>query len=174
MMVKRHRLLAQGVRYCRHSLIPLLIALFLCLFGIPLQADTGIAVVAHKGDGWQSDTSKSLLANVFRRKLVMNDATLLYVPVNLPASNLLRRAFNLALFRQTPEDMQPYWNEKYFHGISPPHVLASSEAIMRFVQSTPGAIGYVLECEADERVDVILRLPLIKSEPALLKACDKH
>jgi hypothetical protein len=173
MMVLRLRPLAHSVRHIRHRLAALLFAVFLCLFGVPLQADIGIVVVAHKGDGWQANTSKSLLANVFRRKLVMNDATLLYVPVNLPASNPLRRAFNLALFRQTPEDMQSYWNEKYFHGISPPHVLASSEAIMRFVQSTPGAIGYVLECEADARVDVILRLPLQKPDPALQKICDK-
>jgi ABC-type phosphate transport system substrate-binding protein len=37
-------------------------------------------------------------------------------------------------------------------------VLASDEAVIRFVSSTPGAIGYVSNCLADRRVKVIAHL----------------
>jgi ABC-type phosphate transport system substrate-binding protein len=46
----------------------------------------------------------------------------------------------------------------YFHGVQPPYVLASDEAVIRFVVSTPGAIGYVSNCLADRRVTVVARL----------------
>ena len=38
---------------------------------------------------------------------------------------------------------------------SPPFVLASEEAMIRFVASTPGAVGYVSLCLADKRVAVV-------------------
>jgi len=49
-----------------------------------------------------------------------------------------------------------YWNARYFHGVLPPYVLSSEEAVLRFVAETPGAIGYVPYCDADKRVTVVL------------------
>jgi hypothetical protein len=86
----------------------------------PLKAEVLIAVVAHPGDSWQANAGKLLLANIYRRKLTINDLAVPYVPVNLPAADPLRRAFTRSLFGQSPEDMQGYWNQQYFHGISPP------------------------------------------------------
>jgi hypothetical protein len=48
----------------------------------------------------------------------------------------------------------------YFHGLLPPHVLASTEAVLRFVASTPGAIGYVPLCDADARVTMLLAIDI--------------
>ncbi len=50
-------------------------------------------------------------------------------------------------------------------GISPPHVVASQEAVMRFVANTPGVIGYVAACKVDKRVKVIYRLKTKKKLP---------
>jgi hypothetical protein len=47
---------------------------------------------------------------------------------------------------------------QYFQGITPPHVLSSEEAMLRFVASTAGAIGYALPCHIDERVQVLWTL----------------
>jgi hypothetical protein len=44
----------------------------------------------------------------------------------------------------------------YFHGVLPPHVLASEEAVILFVSSTPGAIGYVSGCVPEHKVNVVL------------------
>jgi hypothetical protein len=43
-------------------------------------------------------------------------------------------------------------------------VLASVEAILRFVAATPGAIGYVPACAVDGRVRLLMVLPV--ADPA--------
>jgi ABC-type phosphate transport system substrate-binding protein len=106
------------------------------------------------------DHAKSLkkddLALLFKRKkLFWVDGTKAQ-PANLPATHPLRRAFSQAVLGHTPEELEKYWNDLYFHGISPPHVLASEEAVLRFIAETPGAIGYVPFCSADSRVAVVL------------------
>jgi hypothetical protein len=64
------------------------------------------------------------------------------------------------VFGVDPDMMENYWNEQYFRGISPPPVVASSEAMLRFVEATRGAVGYVPSCEVDSRVVVIMTLPI--------------
>ena len=77
-------------------------------------------------------------------------------PVNLPASNALRRAFSQCVLGELPEAMEGYWREMYFHGVLPPHVVDSEQAVLLFVASTPGAIGYLSSCPTDASVDVVL------------------
>jgi len=99
---------------------------------------------------------KQDLALVFKRKkLFWNDGSKVQ-PVNLPATNPYRREFSLAVLSATPEDLEKYWNDMYFHGISPPYVVSSEEAVLRFVAENPGAVGYVPYCSADSRVAIAL------------------
>lgn len=117
--------------------------------------------------------SEAQVSSIFRRKMLIDESGIPYVPVNLPATNPLRRIFSLALFKQTPEEMEAFWNEQYFQGTSPPFVLASTTAMLRFVATTTGAIGYVLECQLDASVKVVLRLPQTAQDmqvPALCPA----
>lgn len=98
------------------------------------------------------------LSNIFRRRLQIDEMGYPYVPINLPVDHTLRVAFSRALFGQRPRDMQAYWNEQYYLGITPPYVLASTEAVMRFVAATPEAVGYVLGCDVNDTVRVVARL----------------
>lgn len=97
------------------------------------------------------------LALVFRRRrqFVGNVRA---EPINLPAQSPLRRFFSQQVLRKTPEELEDYWREMYFNGIFPPFMLASEEAVIRFVAATPGAIGYVSMCAVDRRVAVVLVL----------------
>jgi ABC-type phosphate transport system substrate-binding protein len=96
------------------------------------------------------------LALIFRRKqLFWKDGTRIN-PVNLPANDRLRQVFSRSVLGASPEDLEKYWNDMYFHGVSPPFVLASEEAVLRFVAQTPGAIGYVSYCNVDARARVLL------------------
>jgi hypothetical protein len=98
------------------------------------------------------------LALIYRRKqLLWKDGTKVN-PVNLPANNPLRRMFSQAVLGATPEDLDRYWNDMYFHGVSPPFVLSSDEAVLRFVAQTRGAIGYVSYCSVAGRAHVVLIL----------------
>ena len=51
-----------------------------------------------------------------------------------------------------PEALDAYWNQQYFLGVTPPHVLGSEAAVSRFVAATPGAIGYRSACPDDSAV----------------------
>jgi hypothetical protein len=81
-----------------------------------------------------------------------------WIPLNLPVTDPLRRSFSLTLFSMLPEEQEDYWNVQYFNGVNPPKVMASEEAILRFVSSTTGSIGYVRKQKVDHRVKVLLLL----------------
>jgi hypothetical protein len=51
-----------------------------------------------------------------------------------------------------------YWNEQYFHGVLPPIILGSEEAVVRYVASRPDAIGYVDARHVDASVATALLL----------------
>jgi hypothetical protein len=117
--------------------------------------DAAIAVVVASASAQAAPLPLALVANIFRRKRQFWDDQMRIVAVNLPALHPLRRQFSQRLFKRSPEDMQAYWNDQYFHGVLPPAVLASEEAVIRFVADTPGAVGYVWSCSVDKRVAVV-------------------
>ena len=126
-----------------------------CATGAVIGAQPSIAVVVGKTMAPTMALSPAMVVGIFARKRQLWDDRAAIVPVNLPAAHPLRRAFSLWLFKRTPEDMQGYWADQYFHGVQPPPVLASEEAVLRFVASTPGSIGYVSICSIDKRVEVV-------------------
>ncbi|QJD31290.1 hypothetical protein GNH96_02295 [Methylococcus geothermalis] len=93
---------------------------------------------------------------IFKRKSMVDAYGGRWVPVNLPAAHPLRRLFSLTVFDALPEEMEEYWNERYFQGINPPEVLSSEEAVLRFVAATPGAVGYGRAAQVDARVKILL------------------
>lgn len=97
------------------------------------------------------------LAQVYRRRKLFSQGQKLQ-PVNLPAAHPLRRWFSQQVLQRTPEELEGHWRDLYFNGVFPPFVLASEEAVLRFVAATPGAVGYVPACLVDKRVTVLLVL----------------
>ena len=139
---------------------PFLILCRLSLFCVlllpvtPQAADEGLAVIVSASHG--KSIKKDDLALIFKRKKQFWADGGKIQAVNLPASNPLRRTFSQTVLGASPEELEKYWNDLYFHGISPPFVLGSEEAVLRFVAETPGAIGYVPLCSADSRVFIAL------------------
>lgn len=113
------------------------------------------AVITAPGATERRLTSESI-SLIFRRKQNYWENGTRIQPVNLPPANSLRRAFSQSVLGHRPEGMEDYWRAMYFHGVLPPHVLASEEAVIIFVSSTPGAIGYVSACVPQHGVDVVL------------------
>jgi ABC-type phosphate transport system substrate-binding protein len=77
-------------------------------------------------------------------------------PANLHAEHPLRLYFSKVVLGSEPIEQNDYWNGLYFHGTTPPYSVQSEEAILRYVASTKGAIGYVDACKVDERVKTVL------------------
>lgn len=133
------------------------LGLLLCGLAAPVRAASGegaIAVVTAPGHA--RPVKKDELALIFKRKKTFWPDGSRIQPVNLPAANALRRAFSMAVFGASPEELEQYWDDMYFHGISPPYVLSSEEAVLRFIAETPDAIGYVSFCSVGTRVRVAL------------------
>lgn len=126
------------------------------LLGMPAAgaAERPFAVIANP-DAETPRLSRDTLARIYRRKQNYWENGTRIQPVNLPPAHPLRRAFSQAVLGGPPEDMEEYWREMYFHGVLPPHVLASEEAVVLFVGATPGAIGYVSTCVPEHKVSVV-------------------
>ena len=73
-------------------------------------------------------------------------------PVNLPPTHPLRLQFSNIVLGSPPSAQIDYWNGLYFHGTTPPHVVNSLEAMLRYVQETDGAIGYVNACQLQKQL----------------------
>ena len=73
--------------------------------------------------------NRANLQDIFSKRIQVDDAGHALAPLNLPPADPLREAVSLALFEQRPAAMQRYWTEQYFHGISPPYVVRSQEAM---------------------------------------------
>ncbi len=155
--------------------LPVCLALTLGLGPSPpaLAADPGIAVIVAR-DAPQARMDRVTLRDIYLKKVFVDEEGNPLVPVNLPAGDPLRRAFSLSLLGKPSDALEGYWNARYFHGVRPPYVLGSPNAVVRFVASTEGAIGYVAACQLDDSVRELMRLPLPTSErKAVDRLCDE-
>ena len=131
-----------------------LCGLIFCI-GPATAADFGFVIIAAPTVG-KASVSRQAIARIFERKQLYWENNKRVVPINLPVNNPLRRAFSQTILGQAPEAMEDYWREMYFHGVLPPYVVDSEEAVIAFVAGTPGAIGYVSSCVVDHQVTVLL------------------
>lgn len=137
----------------RKIVLPLLL-----LLSLPIAADAAeraFVVIVAADSAWTMP-SRDALALIYKRKQLFWGGGVKTQAVNLPPAHPLRRAFSQTLLGRLPEEMDAYWQDMYFHGVLPPYVLASEEAVVRFVATTPGAIGYVSPCAVDSRVMVVM------------------
>ncbi len=143
--------------FSMHSLRRYLVRVYIvCLLvcSLPSVADDALAIVTQRSSDL-NNFSLETLKLVYLRKLMLDSNGNRWIPLNLPSTHELRQTFSLALYKKLPEEQDDYWNELYFQGVNPPQVLASEEAILRFVAITPGAIGYVHLRNVDDRVKVL-------------------
>ena len=127
--------------------------------------ESQIAVIASNKNSL-STISTNILREIYLKKIFVNSDGRPYIPVNLPATHQLRNTFLSDLLQMDAPQLQVYWDRRYFQGISPPYVLGSQRAVVKFVAMTPGAIGYVQRCHVTPEVHVILLLPLTDSAAA--------
>ena len=132
---------------------------------------TPFAVVVAHGTA-DAHLSTRAVALIFRVKQTHWADGTRVEPVNLPVSSALRQAFSQCILGEAPQSMESYWREMYFHGVLPPHVVDSEQAVLLFVASTPGAIGYVSSCPTDASVDVLFTIGDLPSCPKRTATCE--
>lgn len=133
----------------------LLLAMFsLWPHAVRAEHDEVLAVIVHPEMSHPS-LSKSELSLIFwRKKLYWSNGQRIQ-PVNLGVEHPSRLQFSKRILASLPESQTDYWNGLYYHGVSPPRVMQSSEAVIRFVAESKGAIAYVDACRVDGRVKVL-------------------
>ena len=78
--------------------------------------------------------------------------------VNLAQGNALRTRFLQTFVNRDEDSYTAHWLVSRYSGLGgPPRDLASSADVIKFVQSTPGAIGYIDEAEIKPGMNVLLR-----------------
>lgn len=131
-----------------------LVGLFavLCIYANITHAESDvIAVITPKASKIQKLDKGELSLIYLRKKLYIGEGSRI-IPINLTSSHVVRKQFTSIVLGGSPEAQSEYWNEAYYHGITPPHVVASEDAAIKFVEITPGAIAYINACKLTDMV----------------------
>ena len=149
-------------RQPRHLTRLALVLLGILLSDAATATDEIAVIVAKDSPEFQIDTA--ILRDIYLKKIFIDGHGQSFIPVNLPPENPLRRAVTEVIFKKGMQQLQDYWNQRYFQGITPPYVLRSQEAVVQFVAKTPGAIGYIASCRLDISVKQVLSIPAPPSQ----------
>lgn len=115
-----------------------------------------LAVIVHPSRAGTL-TTETVKRMYLKRQRFWDDGNAIVV-INQEVGTPVREAFTRLVFGDEAARLPAYWNEQYFHGVMPPIILGSEEAVMRYVASRPDAIGYVDARRVDATVAVALRL----------------
>ena len=120
----------------------------------PAVAQTAVVVIGHAGiDKMDAVT----VQKVFTGRVVELGGVAL-TPINASAGSATRLRFLQAFLNQDEDKYVAYWTVRRYIGKGvPPKELASASDVIRFVQSTPGAIGYVEQSDLVPGLNVLTR-----------------
>ncbi len=93
------------------------------------------------------------LRRIFMKQTRMWSHAESVVPVDWDATSPQREEFSRLVLGRTVREMGDYWVQQgVTQGLTPPSTQRSARAMLRFVASVPGAIGYVPAAEVDDTV----------------------
>jgi hypothetical protein len=119
---------------------------------LPLSAQEYAVVVSARSNIESIDAR--LVRDIFLRK--KNFAHGVRVrPVNVTGDRVVRRAFESTVLKLNREELNQYWVERHFQGVSPPGTQASFASVKKIVERVEGAISYLPHELIDEQVKVI-------------------
>jgi ABC-type phosphate transport system substrate-binding protein len=79
------------------------------------------------------------------------------VPIDIKEGSPLRAEFYSKVTGRSTGQLRAYWARQAFTGMGfPPKQVASAEEVAKYVQNTPGAVGYVSKQQVDSQVKVLL------------------
>ena len=130
----------------RREALALLVVLALSAGGMTAavaQSSAGYRVVTHPNNSAQS-VERNWLTDAFLKKTTRWPSDEPIYPVDQGADAAVRQRFSESVLRRSVFAVRSYWQQLIFAGRGlPPPELESDEAVLRYVQSRPGAIGYV-------------------------------
>ena len=123
---------------------------------VPAAEELELAIIVHPSRA-TTLTVETLKRIYLKRQRFWDDGHAI-VAINQENGTPAREAFTRTVFGDEAARLPAYWNEQYFHGVLPPIILGSEEAVIRYVASRPDAVGYVDARHVDASVTTVLRL----------------
>jgi ABC-type phosphate transport system substrate-binding protein len=128
------------------------------LFGSSLSEAGGLLVIASPQVPVESLSLKQL-SEIYALKKMHWSNQLPMVLINREAGSDERDSFSEMVFKISAQELAEYWNKLRFEGKQTPLTQISDHAVLGFVRSVPGAIGYINDNQQPTGVKVLLRLP---------------
>lgn len=130
-----------------------IIVIFLSLSMIGSAFAGNIVVI---GNSNLSKVDAETISKIFTGKVIEVGGVNVVAVNVIPGS--LRNQFLQAFLKQTDEKYVAYWTVRRYVGKgAPPRELKDVQDVINFVQSTPGAIGYIDEKDLKPGVNVLVR-----------------
>lgn len=127
-------------------------AMLLALLCGPARA--AVVVIGHPVLG---KVDSATLQKIFTGKVIELDGIAVKA-INIKGGSAVRERFLRTYLDQDEEQYVSYWTVRRYIGKGvPPRELGSSAEVIHFVQSTPGAIGYIDDSEVKPNLNVLLR-----------------
>ena len=131
-----------------------LLSLALALLAGKAHAVDGVVVIAHPN---VPKIDAALVEKVFTGKVIFIGGVPV-TAVNAAPGSPLRTRFLQAFVNRDEDAYTGYWSVRRFSGLgAPPKEAASSAEVIRFVGSTPGAIGYIDEADLKPGMNVLIK-----------------
>lgn len=100
-------------------------------------------VIVHPSNTLSTASRDFLQQAFFKRTTRWDDGAAIH-PVDLPPNSKVRGAFSGRVLNRSVAAVRSYWQQRIFSGRElPPPELESDEAVIRYVASSPGAVGYI-------------------------------
>ena len=117
-----------------------------------------LAVIANSGVPVHS-LSAGEIASVFTRAMRNWKDGSLIRPLNLSPGTAERVEFDRVVLRMEPEQSAQFWVDRIVRGEeTAPKAIAKQEILLRLVETTSGAIGYVADDKVSSTVRVLARI----------------
>ena len=117
-------------------------------------AADGVVVIGHPTVKRLDTTT---VARIYTGRVIEVDGVSI-TAINAHAGTSIRNRFQQVFLNQDEDKFTAYWTVRRYIGKgAPPREMSKSSDIIRFVTSTPGAIGYIDESELRPGLNVLLR-----------------
>jgi ABC-type phosphate transport system substrate-binding protein len=121
----------------------------------PLPSQADVAVIVHPSNAASIDEEQ--ISKIFLGQTKTFSGGAEATPVDIKDSPV-REDFGNKILKKNPSQLKALWARQIFTGgAKPPRELGSDEDVLKFVASTPGAIGYVDAAKANASVKVVAK-----------------
>ena len=124
-----------------------------CMAG-PAMAAGGVVVIGNPN---LPSLDALTLEKVYSGKIIEVNGVAV-TAVNAHSGSAVRNRFLHAFLNQDEDKYTAYWVVRRYIGKgAPPREISGSAAVIEFIKSTPGAIGYINETDVQPGVNILLR-----------------